>query len=407
LRHSGADMGALFQHKAPPPRNSTHVRPATAPSEARPLPGFERGIVGAPAPRVKPEASEIARRSQGQMSMVLSQPKPKVHVQMENRPRTAPPKQAIKGPIGQPPLQVTPMAPRVKSEGAATAALGHTGLVGRLFADSMDEARRKNIENSLKETPKAKNHIQQNIQRMRRMQRAARENQKQGGGGAPVKALWRSDKYAHVEPRVITHTTQTWHKKPTPNAPRPNTAPDRQQSGRGRRSSISSSTSTVVDAHDAAAAKSNSTNFVARNARNAWSPQNRARRSRSTEDVSRVQAARRQEQSVYDLEVRGTVPDYLVKRKEQWAVDAREKELNKPDPDCPKGHRRVSEQERRKVLENLRKAQQEFEKELLALPVRQCDTLKYKQKKMELEVKLNEIDEAIKTFSKKKVFVRT
>ena len=41
-------------------------------------------------------------------------------------------------------------------------------------------------------------------------------------------------------------------------------------------------------------------------------------------------------------------------------------------------------------------AQKEYEDELLALPVRQCDTLKYKQRKMELEGKLTEIDEAIK-----------
>ena len=41
-------------------------------------------------------------------------------------------------------------------------------------------------------------------------------------------------------------------------------------------------------------------------------------------------------------------------------------------------------------------AQTELEKELLSLPVRQCDTLKYKQRKMDLEVKLNELDEAIK-----------
>ena len=41
-------------------------------------------------------------------------------------------------------------------------------------------------------------------------------------------------------------------------------------------------------------------------------------------------------------------------------------------------------------------AQKEYEDELLSLPVRQCDTLKYKQRKMELEGKLTEIDEAIK-----------
>ena len=46
----------------------------------------------------------------------------------------------------------------------------------------------------------------------------------------------------------------------------------------------------------------------------------------------------------------------LVKRKEEWAEKERENEKNKPDPDCPKGHKRVPEDERRKVLENLKKS---------------------------------------------------
>ena len=72
-----------------------------------------------------------------------------------------------------------PIKARVKPEAAAVAELGHTGLVGRLFADSMDEARRKNIENSLKEKVVPKNHIQQNIQRMRKMQKESREKRSQ------------------------------------------------------------------------------------------------------------------------------------------------------------------------------------------------------------------------------------
>ena len=46
----------------------------------------------------------------------------------------------------------------------------------------------------------------------------------------------------------------------------------------------------------------------------------------------------------------------MVKRKEEWAEKERENEKNKPDPDCPKGHKRVPEDERRKVLENLKKS---------------------------------------------------
>ena len=45
----------------------------------------------------------------------------------------------------------------------------------------------------------------------------------------------------------------------------------------------------------------------------------------------------------------------LVKRREKWAEQKKEEEKRKPDPDCPKGHKRVPEEERRKVLEKLKK----------------------------------------------------
>ena len=45
----------------------------------------------------------------------------------------------------------------------------------------------------------------------------------------------------------------------------------------------------------------------------------------------------------------------MVKRKEKWAEQKKEEERRKPDPDCPKGHKRVPEEERRKVLEKLKK----------------------------------------------------
>jgi len=382
-RHSGGDMSAVFKMTNQP-------RPSTAPvrrSASGPLPGFENEIVGtqlATVPRVKPEASEIARRSQGQMGSILAQgqPRPRVYVSSsleDCRPKTAP---VRKGPIVNEPL-IEIIQARVKPEAAAVAELGHTGLVGRLFADSMDEARRKNIENSLKEKVIPKNHIQQNIQRMRKMQKESREKRSQVTSPTPVKALWRSEKYSNVESRV-GGTHKTWQKKPTPNAPRPNTAP-------------SNSQNEVIKRKE---------NFIAKNARNAWKQENKLKRSKSSEDLRRAIDAKNKQQNMYDLEIRGTVPDYLVKRKEKWAEQKKEEEKRKPDPDCPKGHKRVPEEERRKVLEKLKKSQKEYEDELLALPVRQCDTLKYKQRKMELEGKLTEIDEAIKIFSKKKVFVR-
>ena len=48
----------------------------------------------------------------------------------------------------------------------------------------------------------------------------------------------------------------------------------------------------------------------------------------------------------------------------------------------------------------------EKENLLNSLPVRQHDTLKYKMRKAEIESQISELDEAVKTFSKKKVYVR-
>lgn len=49
--------------------------------------------------------------------------------------------------------------------------------------------------------------------------------------------------------------------------------------------------------------------------------------------------------------------------------------------------------------------QQEWTIELNSLPV-SCDTLRIKQRKVEIETKLREIENALKVFSRPKVFVK-
>ena len=51
----------------------------------------------------------------------------------------------------------------------------------------------------------------------------------------PVKALWRSEKYSSVESRFNCQPA-TWQGTPTPNAPRPNTAPARRNQNTQRKS---------------------------------------------------------------------------------------------------------------------------------------------------------------------------
>ena len=73
---------------------------------------------------------------------------------------------------------VAVIVPRVKPEAGGNAELGQHGNVGKMMAESYEEARKKNIENGLREVPKPKNHIQANIQRMRMIQKKARANER-------------------------------------------------------------------------------------------------------------------------------------------------------------------------------------------------------------------------------------
>jgi len=387
-KHKGQGMSSVMTRNEP-------FRPRTAPagrkkSKIGPIPGFDQEKVAtllATVPRVKPEAAENAKKATGSMANILAQapPKPQLIIQgsqTNNRPRTAP-----SGPIVHDLKEriVAVVAPRIKAEAERTAALGTHGLVGKLFHESYEEARKANMKNALKEVPPSKNHIQANVDRMRKIQKQARQRDKQKQQPVPVKALWRSDKYSSVEGRVNTYAVagnrthaprDTWQKQPTPNAPRPNTAPQNRD-----------------------------TNFIAKNAQNAWKPKNRIRRSRSVENISKAKSEKEKSQQFYDLEIRGTVPEYLVKRKEELR-QANEVKNRKPDPDCPPNHVRLSEDERRRVLTNLQKSLNEKENELNLLPVRQCDTIAYKMRKVEIEQQISELDAAIRTFSKKKVFVR-
>jgi len=55
--------------------------------------------------------------------------------------------------------------------------------------------------------------------------------------------------------------------------------------------------------------KSEAKNFISKNARSAWKPQNKIKRSKSVEDIRRARSDKDKSQTFYDLEIRGTVPD--------------------------------------------------------------------------------------------------
>lgn len=88
--------------------------------------------------------------------------------------------------------------------------------------------------------------------------------------------------------------------------------------------------------------------------------------------------------------------------------NSREEEILKKnvfDPHCPPGHIPLPDGERKKTLHMLRVSHAELVREMNLLPVR-TDTLRIRQKKMQLESQLNKIEEGIKVFNKSRVYVK-
>ncbi|GLD93928.1 hypothetical protein PINS_up002533 [Pythium insidiosum] len=100
----------------------------------------------------------------------------------------------------------------------------------------------------------------------------------------------------------------------------------------------------------------------------------------------------------------GRVPMYLLQRREQWAKEEEERRRNAPDPECPPGMVRLDEAERLKTLDVLHRSFGEARQQMNALPLR-IETPSQVRRKNELEARLQEIEDAIKVFSKPKVFV--
>lgn len=101
----------------------------------------------------------------------------------------------------------------------------------------------------------------------------------------------------------------------------------------------------------------------------------------------------------------GKTPKYLQKYQEE----AKQNQLNKEEARAakhrPAGTRVLPESERISTLEDLQKNKKEVLKLLMQLPI-SMRTESLKKQKIELEAKLQEMDKAIDTFSRKVVYVK-
>ena len=110
----------------------------------------------------------------------------------------------------------------------------------------------------------------------------------------------------------------------------------------------------------------------------------------------------------------------LKARKQQWARDEDQKRINQPDPDCPPGRLfnletfpsafvsgmvLIDEEERLETLAILQDNYAKAQKELSRMPL-QIETQGQKKRQTLLEGKLQELEGALKIFSRKKVYVK-
>ena len=101
----------------------------------------------------------------------------------------------------------------------------------------------------------------------------------------------------------------------------------------------------------------------------------------------------------------GKIPKYIENMKLENEKKLQSEKLRKETAKYPKGTRLLSEEERLFTLEKLKQSRDDINKVIERLPITP-DTQAFKNKKEELFKKLHEIENAIETFSKKKVFVK-
>jgi len=101
----------------------------------------------------------------------------------------------------------------------------------------------------------------------------------------------------------------------------------------------------------------------------------------------------------------GRVPEYIEQRKAKIAAEKAEMRKRMPDPNCPPGMKLMPDEEREATLEVLLQSRTEALKQLQHMPFI-VETPSAQRKKLALEDKLKEIEDAVALFSRTKVFVK-
>ncbi|XP_056150217.1 enkurin domain-containing protein 1 [Lampris incognitus] len=297
--------------------------------------------------------------------------------------------------------RVPPHPPRISPNAAHILERGQRGVVGTLLKLEGVSF----TPNSPKQKQLIRDYGKENVRRLREIQRRCKEQEaeRELSRPVPVKALWSSPKYQDVPSRVMAQPQKTSlpmkpqcqnflraHSKcgsAGPPRPQGSASPSALQHPTSCNSTGDQNTVQLQ-------IQGKTIDFINYNARAAGKTALRRCKSLTNLRDKPVPSA-----------VKGQVPQYLEERKEQWRREAEERRRNIPDPTVPAGHTLMPESERQTTLQSLQKSHQSLVGELLSLPVR-TDTLSIRSRRADLDRKLSEMEEAIKIFSRDKVYVK-
>lgn len=292
---------------------------------------------------------------------------------------------------------------RVKPE-ALSNAIKNQGTLAQLFNPS---ARPYSV-GSRPASAQNKNFAKENVHRIKEIQKANREKQRGSTPSEPVKAVYKPGKFDSVESKVALEikaappplkrsNSATFLRAGSRNGPPVKDRPTSCEPVVPREMKLTVPKATIAKEHKPLV---KNVNHIGQNVRRAPSPLRP--RPPSVIAAEELAAKKKEQEKRYQ---KGKVPKYLKERQKQWEEEERIRIANTPDPSIPPGHTLMPREERLQTLAGLQKNQTELLAQLNALPVR-VDTLRVKTAKADLERKLAEIEDAIKIFSRPKVFVK-
>lgn len=254
----------------------------------------------------------------------------------------------------------------------------------------------------------ATDHIKENMRRIRQIERnSAREQQpvRPVSVARQVPEVGQNAKYSHVQSRLLSMNATRNHLYRSKSACSLNQ--DGYEAEEFGNDDAEGSVPRLNMTKRPASSRSRSVNYVSKNIQqletNARNSSTSVSRAASAKTLDRV--VERRKALLAPKHDPGQVPRYLIDDKNRRLQEEEYVRNNQRDPEQPPGYRKLPESERTEALELLKKNQRILIQQLGTLPL-QCETVRQKQRKQEIEKRLSEVDEAIRIFSKNKVFVK-